>query len=596
MKHHRQDVASLSCQATARQLPADCVGDGTYPPNVKPRPQPASGAESTLDRFTRRKFLSSLPTALALPVGLGLLAACSGNTQGSSGGAVLGEEATDDQSTDDQGTSTSPMFEHGVASGDPLQDRVILWTRVSPVQLAGQAISVAWVVGLDELLDEVVASGQQMTSEERDFTVKTDVVGLEAGTTYYYQFVAGDVASPIGRTRTLPVGSVEHFRMAVASCANYPGGYFHAYRHIANRSDLDLVLHLGDYLYEYGNFYFGDGTAMDRVPIPDHELLSLEDYRSRHGQYKRDLDLQAAHRQHPFITIWDDHELANDTHMSGAQNHQPREEGSFDDRRRVAVQAYMEWMPIRTQDAAEMPIIYRSFTCGDLLQITMLDARLHGRDPQVADSCDIPGAMRQDRSILGADQEQWLEGELKRFADADVRWCVLGQQVMLGQLSNLEAGCIADPDQWDGYPASRDRLLRLLGENNIDNVVVLTGDAHSSWAIDLALDPFDGEAYDGETGSGSLAVEVVVPGVSSAGPGGISSSVGVTHPHVKFSELSHQGYVVLDVATDRVQADWHYVENVRVPSSPVSHAASYLVRNGTNHLVQAFSPSPGGDT
>ncbi len=211
-------------------------------------------------------------------------------------------------------------FRHGVASGDPLGNRVILWTRVSPKALTG-SVPVSWSLARDPRLAQIVGRGQTETGASRDFTVKIDVPGLDPGMTYYYRFEALGSQSPIGRTRTLPRNGVERVRLGVASCANLPFGYFNAYASLARRHDLDAVLHLGDYFYEYQNGNYGDGTKLNRLPSPNKEIIALADYRERHAQYKADPDLQDVHRQHPFIAVWDDHEIANDTWSGGAENH-----------------------------------------------------------------------------------------------------------------------------------------------------------------------------------------------------------------------------------------------------------------------------------
>lgn len=582
-------------------------------------------------RSSRRRFLTRVFGAFAAPAGfaaMGSLASCSNPP--SLGGSGSQATPTSTVNTDGAGSSAS-RFLHGVASGDPGPDRVILWTRVTPPDLNAQPstaqpstvqpsavqpvtvqpVTVDWMVATDDSFAELVASGTVITGPERDFTINVDALGLTPGKQYYYRFASGTATSSVGRTKTLPTGSIDHLRLGVASCANYPGGYFHAYRLLAEREDLDVVLHLGDYLYEYQNHYFGDGEPLGRVPDPDHELISLEDYRRRHRQYKQDPDLQAVHSQHGFITIWDDHEIANDAHRDGAQNHQLESEGTYADRRSAAVQAYLEWMPIRqpassaaadatssnaaSSNAASSNAassenevtdhqIYRSFDFGDLLQLTMLDARLVGRDAQIAHPCDVPAAMSDERSMLGQEQEAWLFGELRRFNESAARWCVLGQQVMLGQLSNASTTCIADPDQWDGYGASRGRLLDLIESEAIENIVVLTGDAHSSWAMDIAKDPFDGQTYDPESGEGSLAVEFVVPGISSAGPGGDTTQLANSHPHVRYAELTRQGYVVLDVTRDRAQAQWHYVADVRASIVSEFDGPALATTNGSNRV------------
>jgi alkaline phosphatase D len=271
------------------------------------------------------------------------------------------------------------VFLHGVASGDPAQNGVILWTRVTPPP-GRREVPVSYEIAADQGFSRIVGRGMQVTSGARDFTVKIDAAGLRSGATYFYRFTALGEASPIGRTRTLPKDTTR-VRLAVASCSNLPWGYFNAYRRIAERQDLDAVLHLGDYLYEYKNARYGDGTAFGRIPMPDKEITTLEDYRTRHAQYKSDPDLQDAHRLHPWITVWDDHEFTNNAWRDGAQNHNPEEgEGPWEARRDAAIQSYLEWMPIREDRMSRQGRTYRSFAFGTLADVVMLDTRYIGRD------------------------------------------------------------------------------------------------------------------------------------------------------------------------------------------------------------------------
>jgi alkaline phosphatase D len=282
-------------------------------------------------------------------------------------------------------------FSHGVAAGDPGPDRLVIWTRVSLEQ--GEVAPVRWIVAQDKKLRRVIATGEVETSAARDFTVKVDVDGLKPGAAYYYGFFAGRAASPIGRARTLPVGKLDQARFAVVSCSNVPFGFFNAYADIAKRDDLDAVLHLGDYIYEYGaDGYGGDvGAKIGRPHDPPHEIVTLADYRRRHAQYKSDPDLQAAHAACAWIVTWDDHETTNDSWRQGAQNHQPDKEGLWDDRRRAALQAYYEWMPIRDPVAGRpLEAIQRSFAFGDLVKLLMLETRLVARAEPLDYAADLP--------------------------------------------------------------------------------------------------------------------------------------------------------------------------------------------------------------
>lgn len=281
-------------------------------------------------------------------------------------------------------------FTHGVASGDPLQDRVILWTRVVPDSLT-KRLTVTWQVAGDENFDDIVATGRAYASIKSDFTVKVDATGLTAGRTYYYRFMAADATSQTGRTRTLPAGKTENFSLAAVSCSNYPQGFFHVYAEVA-KADIDVVLHLGDYIYEYpaGTYSneYATGT-LGREVAPKGEIIALEDYRTRYGLYRTDPDLQAVHAAHPFICVWDDHEVANDTWKTGAQNHNEGE-GDFQKRKAAALQAYHEWLPIRDNADGDMEHIYRSFEIGDLASLIMLDTRIVGRSEPLSYSKDIP--------------------------------------------------------------------------------------------------------------------------------------------------------------------------------------------------------------
>lgn len=497
----------------------------------------------------------------------------------------------------DQDADEPVPFVHGVASGDPLPDAVVLWTRVSPDD-ATAPVDVDWAVATDAGFEQIVASGVVTTDATVDYTVKVDVTGLEPGATYFYRFSALGQDSPLGRTRTARQGAVERLRFALASCSNYPYGFFNAYAAIARRADLDAVLHLGDYLYEYAEGEYGTGAPIGRTPQPATEILTLADYRMRHAQYKTDPDLREAHRQHPFIAVWDDHETANDAWQDGAQNHTPGAEGDFAARKAAALQAYFEWMPIRGQVDAEGRV-YRTFQFGALVDLIMLDTRAVGREQPVADPCDTDGIADPDRQLLGAEQERWFLGELVASQTRGTRWRLIGQQVMMGQLVNVLTpdACIFSTDQWDGYAAARARVLGSLTENAIENVVVLTGDIHSSWGNDITSNPFDPASYDGATGAGSLAVEIVTPSVTSPGiedplqAQALVDALAMTHPHVKYVNLDRHGYALLDVTPERVQAEWYHVETIVERRSDEALAQTLQVLSGARHLTPAAAAS-----
>jgi len=311
-------------------------------------------------------------------------------------------------------------FTHGVASGDPLADRVILWTRLIPGSGEHADIDCRWQVAKDSKFTQIISAGSTSTNAARDYTVKVDATGLVPDSHYFYRFLSGSgaVSSPIGRTRTLPSGSIEKFRLGVCSCSNYPQGYFNVYRHMAN-TDLDLVLHLGDYIYEYAEGVYDNPVATDKLGRkvePSNEILALEDYRMRYGLYRTDKDLQAVHARHPFICVWDDHELANDCWKAGAENHNEGE-GDFAVRAQNARQAYHEWMPIRTSSAGDQAPIYRSFKIGNLADLMMLDTRVHGRDRPLDYGVDLP--MRSAAYRISGDNATLISEELAALESAD---------------------------------------------------------------------------------------------------------------------------------------------------------------------------------
>lgn len=463
------------------------------------------------------------------------------------------------------------LFSHGVASGDPLSSAVILWTRVSTE--SDVSVDVWWEISLTADFSWRVAIGTVTASSERDFTVKVDADGLSPSTTYYYRFFALGRESVTGRTRTAPTGTCEHLRLAVASCSNYSRGYFSAYRHIGERTDLDAVLHLGDYMYEYKG-----GNSLGRQHLPAREVLTLADYRERYAQYRSDPDLQEAHRQHPFIMVWDDHETANNAWKGGAVNHNPNTEGDWEVRKAASIQAYHEWQPIREQPDLR---IFRQFQFGDLVDLTMLDTRLFGRTEQV-EIADITRVIDPANTILGAEQESWLA---ERMLESTARWRFIGQQVIMFPLQ--AAGQIINDDQWDAYQASRDRLFDVLDEGAADNVVVLTGDFHSSWAAEC---PRTAAEY--VVGENAYAVEFVTPGITSGfNYDPVLADLAIEfNPHIAYGEVSSKGYMVLDITQARAQAAWFYMDTVTSPNSAQSFGAAYSVSHGSTKLTEDSEP------
>jgi alkaline phosphatase D len=479
------------------------------------------------------------------------------------------------------------LFSHGVASGDPLPDAVILWTRVSVDST--DSVEVFWEVATDSGFAERVGAGWTSAGAEDDFTVKLDASGLKPGTAYFYRFQALGRVSPAGRARTAPEGPSERIGLAVASCSNYVRGYFHGYRSIAARDDVDLVVHLGDYIYEGGSNPTGGSI---RTHEPDATLQSLSDYRTRYAQYRRDPDLQAAHARHPFVVVWDDHEIANDT-WKGGRSGDDDPDGTFPARRAAAMQAWAEWMPVREQPGGA---IFRKIGMGGLLDLVMLDTRHWGRDEKAEDP-NGPEVRDPTRSILGLDQEQWLTETLTGSTAA---WRVVGQQVLMGQLKVSGAplsrggGDVLNADSWDGYAASRTRFFDLVRSGAAGDVVVLTGDIHSSFALELTEDPNNPEAYDPATGRGAVAVEFVTPGITSPGfPTGSNDLARPLllpeNPHMHWMELEHQGYMSLEVTPARVTARWHHFDDITALTTPERLVAAFSVDRGAPHLL----PTPG---
>jgi len=467
-------------------------------------------------------------------------------------------------------------FYHGVASGDPLDDRVIIWTRVTTTD---STKSVIWRVATDTSMSNLIDTGVVVTSAAVDYTVKIDVAGLQPNTFYYYEFEADGNYSIRGRTKTAPKGDVDSLRFGVVSCARYHDGYYNAYARLADRNDVCAILHLGDYYYE------NDGNNV-RPTSPSKEILNLEDYRMRLSHYRLDEDLMRVHQQYPFICVWDDHETANNSWSGGADNHDASE-GNWFNRKAEAIKAYFEWMPVRMPDPALDTLrIYRKFRYGDLVELHMLDTRLQGREEQSSSAAADPG-----RTILGANQFDWL---CHNMDTSTAQWQLLGQQVMVAPLNvnPLPFGQqFANNDQWDGYQDERNRLYDSIFANNIQDVVVLTGDIHTSWGNDLPT-----ATYDASTGSGSAGVEFVTTSVTTQSAPSALNGVGTflvqqINDHMKFVDLSEKGYMIIDVNKTRVQSDWYYVDRIDQKSPNESIGASWQSLTGSRHLTMSPAAS-----
>lgn len=454
-------------------------------------------------------------------------------------------------------------FYHGVASGDPLDDAVIIWTRITTQD---PSVTVNWKIATDTSMQNIINSGTATTDASKDYTIKVDVTGLDAATTYYYQFDYDGQYSLIGRTKTAPSGMVDQLRFAVVSCSKYDVGFFNAYESIAWRNDIDAVLHLGDYIYEYAA---GNTISGRDVLEPANEIITLEDYRIRHAHYKLDEQLRLLHQQYAWICTWDDHETANDSWFGGADNHDPNTEGLWTDRKAAGVQAYLEWIPVREQQTNK---IYRVIEYGPMAKIMVLDTRLEGRDEQVS-ATDAQAINDPNRTLLGTTQYDWLETNL---SNSTATWNVLAQQVMMAPLTL--AGTIFNTDQWDGYNAEREKLYAHILDNDIENVVVLTGDIHTSWANNL-----ENQAGD------SVAVEFVSTSITSNGLNLSASIVINALDHVKYAKFDQRGYNILTLEAFKAQTDFYFMNTISSIDTSVERLASWYVYSSGRKLYEANS-------
>lgn len=575
-------------------------------------------------------------------------------------------------------TNLAPFY-HGVASGDPLEDAVIIWTRVTT---NSTSVTVKWKVATDIAMTQIVKQGQVNTDQDKDYTVKVDITNLSAYKTYYYQFEVLGIKSIIGKTRTAPAKEdmINNLRFAVVSCSNYQNGYFNVYNQIAKRNDIDAVIHLGDYIYEYESGGYGYSDTIKRGHLPENEIITLDDYRVRYSYYRLDPMLRNVHQQHPFINIWDDHEFANDANKYGAENHSPATEGDWEIRKNNAHKAYFEWMPVRA-NTIEQYRLYRTISYGKLMDLIMLDTRIEGRDTQINSSKNLISAAASNanfkqyaknviakkdltseedvkeilttvlpmiltisgdtknkniglskeefkivvnsfadfivkkktsgieskqkselekllkkgtvytkefndkenrttyKSILGSEQFNWLTNQL---SVSTAKWRIIGNQVMV-----MPWNGVPSEDAWDGYKEERDRLLSYIKTNTINNVVVLTGDIHST---------FIGEVeYKGEC----EMCEFVVPSITSQnldflgefGSGVAEFYIKLLNRHIKDVDMDNHGYFILDVTEDKVQADWFDIDDLTKPAVGERRSRSWYVNSNDCKVRKALNAS-----
>lgn len=538
------------------------------------------------------------------------------------------------------GGNDGPSFNYGVASGDPLSDRIILWTHAKAPN-SNANVELTYEVATDSAFTNIVSSGPAVAGAATGFTAKADATGLSPGQQYYYRFRSGLENSPVGRTRTLPSAGAESLKFAVMSCSNYPAGFFNVYAEVA-KSDCDYALHLGDYIYEYAADGYASSLAasLGRVSVPANEITTLDHYRMRHAQYKSDVDSKVLHAAMPMIAVWDDHEVANDAYKNGAENHQDNE-GDWEARKAAALQAYHEWMPIRT--GSDRGVIYRSFDFGGLVALHMLDTRLVGRDQQIdiLDLAGLNGPQAQGfasaefasptRQLLGDTQLQWLQGQM---AQSSAPWQVLGQQVLMARMEfpsslltllnpeNISPEAIAagltaintylvakatpaelrtaeqqalmdetlnpklgyNLDAWDGYVAARETLLGTalsLGKR----LVTLAGDTHNAWHSNLTLKfGIPGLVPAGtKVGEEFATSSVSSPGLedylSALPPQQIEQIFTSVVDDLNYLNASGRGYLKMTFSAAQAKGEWFFVDTIA--------SRTYSVTKGHEAVFQA---------
>lgn len=559
----------------------------------------------SLPPSNRRSFIIRLSSISAALSAGGVLSACGGG------------------SDDGSPVQRSVSFNYGVASGDPLADRVVLWThaKYGDFDANSDDVTLTWEVASDAAFSHIVSQGQVTATASQSHTAKVDAGGLQAGMQYFFRFRSGSDISPVGQTKTLPASGVQNVKLAVLSCSNYPAGYFHVYAE-ARRSGAEYALHLGDYLYEYaaGGYASQDAQALDRVVEPTHAILNLDDYRRRYAQYRTDPDLKQLHASMPMIAIWDDHEIANDAWTDGAENHDDATEGPYAQRVAAALQAYHEWMPIRLDSSGEQSKIWRSFDFGNLLSLHMLETRITGRNEPVsiADLTNPATAgqalaelLSPTRQMIGQEQQAWLTQQLH---GSSATWQVLGQQVLMARMEfpvsilqhlnaeNMDAQAqqaaiasieayltakataaqaphLLTPEQaalldlrlnpkigynldaWDGYPAAREAILQTAHQLG-KKLLILAGDTHNAWHSDLML--LDGTTKVGEEFATS---SVSSPGfedyLSGIEPALIQQAFLGVIDSLKFLDTQSRGFLLMEFTPEAATGSWHAVDTVK---------------------------------
>lgn len=508
-------------------------------------------------------------------------------------------------------------FTHAVASGEPQSSSVLLWTRY----VASKETTLTWQVSPREDFADIVSEGEVVASPARDFCAKVIAKGLAADTWFFYRFMSPEgTMSPVGRTRTLPQGPTSNFRMAVFSCANFGFGYFNAYAHAAETNDVDLAVHLGDYIYEYGGDTYPseDQRHPNRSVAPGGEIIALADYRQRYASYRADPDLQRLHQVLPMIAVWDDHESTNDSWRDGAQNHQSETEGDWETRKAIAKQVYREWMPVSDEP-------YAAYNVGDLATLFRIDTRLEGREQQfdltgMIRDAQTPDEIREifralrdgpwadpKRQLLGGPQEKWLVEGLAASKKRGAVWQVLIQQVLIGKLSApkgissllgdnvpefararltaaslaAEVGLPLNMDAWDGYPAARDRLFKAAREANA-NLVVFAGDTHNAWAFDLA---HNGEPVGVEFATSSVSSPGFEGYLSGLPPKLLAGALVNANEELTWADTSQRGYMVVDLTPEEATSEWRFLKGIKTRSTQIAETHTITAKPRVDILI-----------
>ncbi|KIW84985.1 hypothetical protein Z517_00373 [Fonsecaea pedrosoi CBS 271.37] len=550
-----------------------------------------------------------------------------------------------------QATPASQLnFTHGVASGDPYPNTVILWTRCAPTSddvksnsstggfvplynpvpiyndtdegkpPSTSPVCLNWKIASDKALSSVVDQGTVYTSSDVDYTVKVEASNLQPFTQYFYQFTIcnSSVSSMVGRTKTTPLttDNVTGVNLAVYSCSNFPFGFFNAYGNPVRKDSVDYVLHLGDYIYEYANGEYGWGQTIGRVPLPDRQIYTLYDYRKRHATYKTDLDLIASHANFPWIAVWDDHEVADNTYRDGAAELNNTEASfiqdggvSVDQRKMNAVRAYFEWMPIRQVEMGDDLRIWRSFSIGNLFDLIMLDTRQYDRSlTDLYWNTDYIHEISNDagRTMMGSRQENWFYQSLIDSKNRGAAWRVIGSQTVFSRINESVAYGNVNPldyDAWDGYQANRNRTFQTLYGNNITNNIMLSGDSHANWVSDLVW--LDNHPYDPATGAGAIGVEFGGTAVTSPSPYGANISLARSNQasewlvganrELQWQEIYYRGYYELHITQEQVNAYYFGMPTVVSRNPNEISLANFTVVSGENKLHRfngTVVPSP----